>query len=124
MTMGQVWSKADFDGLNETGNEGGHGSVLAVTAQNPGPDGEFGTTDDILAPLNAIPTSVSIDWTPNLDCQDPLDRARGFYSFHVGGGNFLIADGSVHFVNESISPTVYQGFSTIDGDEIGSPAEF
>ena len=60
MLMGQVWSKADFDGLNETGHEGGHGSVLAVTAQNSGTDGEFDTDDDILAPLNETPAAVSI----------------------------------------------------------------
>ena len=61
MEMGQVWSKASFDGLNETGHQGGHGSVLAVTAQNPGPDGIYETSDDVLAPLNQTPIDVSID---------------------------------------------------------------
>ena len=61
MKMGQVWSKADFDGFNETGHHGGHGSVLAVTAQNSGVDGRFSTSDDILALLNENPASVSID---------------------------------------------------------------
>ena len=124
MLMGQVWSKADFDGLNETGHEGGHGSVLAITAQNPGPDGQFGTADDILAPLNVSPVAVSIDASPGPDCNDQLDRIRSFYSFHAGGGNFLMADGLVHFIGEGILPTVYLGLSTIDGDEIISASEF
>lgn len=124
MLMGQVWSKADFDGLNATGHEGGHGSVLAVTAQNPGPDGQFATSDDILAPLNVARVAVSIDATVGPECTDPMDRIRGFYSFHAGGANFLIADGSVRFISESISPTVYRGSSTIAGGETISAAEF
>ena len=112
MLMGQVWSKADFDGINETGFQGGHGSVLAVTAQNPGPDGQFETSDDVLARLNVAPVDVSIDATPGPDCQDPMDRVRGFYSFHPGGANFLFADGSVHFVTENISPATYRSLST------------
>ncbi|MGI9427697.1 MAG: H-X9-DG-CTERM domain-containing protein [Bythopirellula sp.] len=116
--MGQVWSKADFDGLNETGHEGGHGSVLAVTAQNPGPDGKYVTADDVLAPLNIVPADVSIDWTPGSDCQHTLDRIRGFFSYHPGGANFVLADGSVQFIGERISATTYIGLSTIDGEEV------
>ena len=55
--MGQVWSKADFDGINATGFEGGRGSALAVTSQNAGPDGQFNTSDDVLAPLNVAPVA-------------------------------------------------------------------
>ena len=124
MLMGQVWSKADFDGLNETGHEGGHGSVLAVTAQNPGPDDQFATSDDVLAPLNVVPAAVSLDATPGPECSDSMDRVRGFYSFHVGGANFLIADGSVRFIGESILPMVYRRSSTIAGGETVSDADY
>lgn len=109
MQMGQVWSKADFDGLNETGHKGGYGSVLAVTGQNPGPDGQFNTADDVLAPLNVAPVDVSIDASPGPVC--------GFYSLHSGGANFLVADGSIHFVTDDISRAVYLGFSTISEAE-------
>ncbi len=115
--MGQVWSKANFDGINETGHLGGRGSVLAVTAQNPGDDGEWDTNDDILATLNAQPVMVSIDANPGTDCQDPLDRVRGFNSFHPDGAHFLLGDGSVHFIVESIDAAVYRGLSTVAGSE-------
>ena len=124
MLMGQVWSKADFDGLKETWHQGGHGSVLAVTAQHPGEDGQYVTEDDVLAPLNIIPVDVSIDWTPGPDCQHSLDRIRGFTSLHPGGANFVLADGSVHFISESISADTYIGLSTIDGEEVALDPAF
>ena len=116
--MGQVWSKADFDGAKWAKSEGGRGSVLAVTAQNPGKDGEFGTPDDVLAPLNVAPVDISIDSAPNSNCQDRSDRVRGFFGLHVGGANFLLADGAVRFVGEEIEPAIYRGLSTIAGEEI------
>ncbi len=116
--MGQVWSKADFDGLNEAGFQGGRGSVLAVTAQNPGHDGKYGTPDDVLAPLNALPVPVSIDNAPGDNCADPLDRVRSFFSFHRSGANFLFGDGSVRFVDETIEDKAYRVLSTIDGGEV------
>jgi prepilin-type processing-associated H-X9-DG protein len=117
MKMGQVWSKASFDGTNERGHLGGHGSVLAVTAQNPGGDGRFGTDDDVLAPLNRAPVSVSMDANPGPDCHDSEDRIRGFYSFHSGGANFVFSDASVQFIAAEISPWTYRALSTISGSD-------
>ena len=116
--MGQVWSKADFDGTIEAGHEGGRGSVLAVTAQNAGSDGRFDTPDDRLAPLNFTPVDVSLDAMVGPDCGDPLDRVRGFYSLHLGGANFLFGDGTVRFVSDQIAPIAYLAISTIDGAEV------
>ncbi len=48
----------------------------------------------------------------------PLERP--FYSFqspHSQGAHFLFADGSVHFLNESIDQHVYEALSTIAGRE-------
>ncbi len=117
MKMGQVWSKASFDGTNKSRHLGGRGSVLAVTAQDPGPDGRYGTGDDVLAPLNSAPVSVSIDAAPGADCEDSRDRVRGFYSFHRGGANFVFADTSVRFITDDISPSTYRALSTIAGSE-------
>jgi prepilin-type N-terminal cleavage/methylation domain-containing protein/prepilin-type processing-associated H-X9-DG protein len=43
--------------------------------------------------------------------------ARGFKSMHPGGAQFVMADGSVHFINESIDHNIYRGLSTRDGGE-------
>jgi len=39
-------------------------------------------------------------------------------SFHVGGGNFLLGDSSVHFVTDGIDINIYQALATINGDEV------
>jgi prepilin-type N-terminal cleavage/methylation domain-containing protein len=44
-------------------------------------------------------------------------QARGFKSLHPGGAQFVMGDGSVHFVNESIDHDIYRGLSTRDGGE-------
>jgi len=115
--MGQVWSKANFDGINLAGHLGGRGSVMAVTAQNAGPDGQWGTTDDLLAPINQRPVDVSIDMVPDDNGSD-LDRVRGFLSFHQRTCNFVLADCSTHSVTESVSAELYRAISTRDGSEI------
>ena len=115
--MGQVWSKANFDGTNANRHLGGHGSVLAVTAQNPGPDSRYGTEDDILARLNTAPVSVTIDASPGPDCQDSRDRVRSFFSYHGSGANFVFADASVRFITDEISQSTYRALSTIAGSE-------
>ena len=47
-------------------------------------------------------------------------EARGFKSLHPGGAQFVMADGSVHFVNEGIDQLVYRGLATRNGDETAS----
>ncbi len=113
--MGQVWSSADFDGIDTAGTHGGRGSVLAVTLQNPGPDGIDGTADDVTAPLNRDPADVSIDFVPNDACGHASDRVRNFISSHDGGAQFLLGDGSVRFVSENIDATTYRNVSTMSG---------
>lgn len=43
--------------------------------------------------------------------------ARGFKSLHPGGAQFVMADGSVQFVNESIDHNIYRGLATRKGGE-------
>ena len=116
--MGQVWSKADIDGIREHSHEGGCGSVLAVTSQHVGRDQQLGTRDDELAPLNARPVWVSVDANPGPNCQDNDDRIRNFTSFHPEGAYFVYGDGSVHFISNSIDSATYQALSTMSGEEV------
>jgi hypothetical protein len=88
--------------------------VLAVTAQNPGPDGSWGTTDDLLAPINANPCNVSIDFTPGPGCSDPSDRVRNFIGGHPSLAIFAHADGSVLAVNESLDGQLFRKMGTMD----------
>jgi prepilin-type processing-associated H-X9-DG protein len=49
-------------------------------------------------------------------------KTRGYKSFHPGGAQFVMADGSVHFIQESIATSVYRGLSTRAGNEVVSLA--
>ncbi len=46
------------------------------------------------------------------------------YSFHTNGCNFGMGDGSVHFVQETISPTVFAALFTRSGDEVVDESVF
>ena len=41
-----------------------------------------------------------------------------FGSYHSGGAHFVFADGSVHFLNDSIDFQIYQDLATINGEEV------
>ena len=115
--LGQVWSKADCNGIRELGYGGGAGSVFAVTAQNPGADGKWNTIDDLNAPINSNPAAVTVDRNPDDNCQDLGDRVRGFSSKHPGGAVFVFADGSTRMISEDIDQSMYREMSTIRSDE-------
>ena len=44
----------------------------------------------------------------------------GFKSFHPGGANFAMADGSVRFIKQSINPRTYNALGSRAGGEIVS----
>jgi len=116
--MGQVWSKADFDGTNPAGFSGGRGSVLAVTAQNSGPDGQWDTADDITTPLNQSPAQISIDTSLDATNNNPNDRVRGFNSAHGQGVVFSFGDGSTHFIQESINPRTLRNMGAMADGQV------
>ncbi len=45
-----------------------------------------------------------------------------FGSYHTGGAHFLLCDGSVQFITESVNQEVYEGLGSRDGREV--PQEF
>jgi prepilin-type N-terminal cleavage/methylation domain-containing protein/prepilin-type processing-associated H-X9-DG protein len=51
---------------------------------------------------------------------EPCTYAWGFSSFHTGGANFVFLDGSVHFISNSIDPTLFAGLGTVQGGEVVS----
>ncbi|WP_165226046.1 DUF1559 family PulG-like putative transporter [Aquisphaera insulae] len=46
------------------------------------------------------------------------------YSFHPGGANHAFADGSVHFVKESVAPSVFAAMISYNGGEIISADQY
>ncbi|MBN1909815.1 MAG: DUF1559 domain-containing protein [Pirellulales bacterium] len=56
---------------------------------------------------------VYFQFTPN----DNQDKPWYANSFHTGGVNVCFADGSVNFVSDTVSVTVFQAVATIDGGE-------
>ena len=56
----------------------------------------------------------SADHVPN----DPVAHFDDFSSNHVGGSQFCLADGSVHFISGNIDLAVYKALTTIQGGEI------
>ena len=45
-------------------------------------------------------------------------KADDFWSLHPGGCNFLMGDGSVRFIKESVNPTVFSALATRAGGEV------
>jgi prepilin-type N-terminal cleavage/methylation domain-containing protein/prepilin-type processing-associated H-X9-DG protein len=68
-----------------------------------------GDTSSTYAPLN---------YNPNPPDPGTWWEMRGFRSLHPGGATFCMADGSVHFINESIALDLYRALSTRNGGEI------
>src|SRR5262249_31210155 len=77
-----------------------------------------------LEPLNKKPVTHSMVAVGSIaDCRCSLQGGQhhtsNFRSAHPGGGNFLFADGSVHFLRHSIDLTTYRRLSTVaDGSVV------
>jgi prepilin-type processing-associated H-X9-DG protein len=67
-------------------------------------------------------------WGDPTNWRDPrlgLNRSRqGFGSPYPGGANFLMVDGSVHFIKNSIDPNVLKSLATPAGQEKVRPEQY
>src|SRR5262249_53404300 len=119
-----------------TGVPGGPGAPGTIPYQ------VTGNAIDSPEPLNGTYTAIpygaqmitsAVDWSgsgaPSTAPQDSynnpiflagnnLDTLHGFRALHPGGANFCFADGSVHFINTTISQLIYEQLSTMQGGEI------
>lgn len=88
--------------------------------------GYFGSVND---PSKICIASVkNVKWPINSDeqeiCYSPCNNGQTcrfndlfFGSYHPGGAQFTFADGSVHFLEESIDMTIYKALATRNGGE-------
>jgi prepilin-type N-terminal cleavage/methylation domain-containing protein/prepilin-type processing-associated H-X9-DG protein len=78
----------------------------------------FGTTVPINWVTLRIPTDGSLPWG-SADWQNRFSYAsKGAKSKHPGGANFAFADGSVHFLKNSISLVTYCALGSKAGNEV------
>lgn len=89
--------------------------ALAVTRDIQLPD----------CPVSPAGTGVPFPMNPRPVVMGVTSNERPLYSFqseHIGGAQFLFADGNVRFLNQSIDQGIYEAHSTINGQErAGAP---
>jgi prepilin-type N-terminal cleavage/methylation domain-containing protein/prepilin-type processing-associated H-X9-DG protein len=115
----QSWSAGALATNTLHTTEFAFGSSLAVTAERGG----FTPVFD--EPMNNPLVLAARDYNNN--CVNSgltsggLDTLPGFHSVHPTGCNFAFADGSVHFIQDSISADLYRALSTMAGGETIDP---
>jgi type II secretory pathway pseudopilin PulG len=75
-------------------------------------DGDWGTC--------GIPLNYFVIGASEAEMRLRWNEMRGFKSLHPGGAQFVVADGSVHFVTESISTDAYRALATRAGGDTPS----
>jgi prepilin-type N-terminal cleavage/methylation domain-containing protein/prepilin-type processing-associated H-X9-DG protein len=80
------------------------------------PNGEFK-----LKGSNPATGAVKPHGSPSNNCVMQCYNGNEMYSFHTGGGNFLFADGSVHFISQSVSLCVAAQLISKAGGEVVQP---
>jgi len=80
--------------------------------------GLFGYTmgNTLLAPNPPYPNCRTCQWLGDWDCPGMY----GLSSFHPGGGNVGMADGSVRFINEGIDLATYRALASCNGGEVAA----
>ncbi|REJ91040.1 MAG: DUF1559 domain-containing protein [Planctomycetota bacterium] len=63
------------------------------------------------------PCAINCSNARTFEATDPLRHAAGLYSYHEGGAQVTLGDGSVHFLSENISGAVFSALISRDGGE-------
>jgi prepilin-type N-terminal cleavage/methylation domain-containing protein/prepilin-type processing-associated H-X9-DG protein len=95
------WSVSDYDCLLDTNEQA---ESLSPFYNNQTWPGIF------RAPLNRPATQAVSDWL-NVE-------SNHFWSFHAGGGNWLLGDGSVRFISYTAGASVIINMGTRSGSEV------
>ena len=103
-----------YPGVNVIGQHSG----WAWANYYPGYDYLYGAA----MPLNWTFTNAGITSDSGFAYQDL--RYSTFGSQHVGGANFCFADGSVHFISDSIPLATLQALTTRSGGEVINGSQF
>lgn len=110
--------------ITRLSNKGLH--ATGIFASTIGPLNQNPVTETVADDVVAISLAFcrpSIDWAGNnTKSATPFNsRTSNFRSDHRGGANFMMADGSVHFISENIQINIYRGLSTIQGSQEPAP---
>jgi prepilin-type N-terminal cleavage/methylation domain-containing protein/prepilin-type processing-associated H-X9-DG protein len=104
ITHGSNWS-FNMSGLGDCWDQGLFGHTLGNT---------------LLAPNSNIPNCRTCTWNGDWDCPGMY----GLSSFHPGGGNVALADGSVRFLKSSTAMFTVQALGSRAGGEIVSSDQY
>jgi prepilin-type N-terminal cleavage/methylation domain-containing protein/prepilin-type processing-associated H-X9-DG protein len=96
--------------LNGDKNPWTHGATILGTA-NPLTSGNSGTRCQ--AAMKNVRWAINTPWEEN-----DLDNELAFSSYHPGGAQFALADGSVTFVDEDIDLVLYKAMCSMSGGEV------
>jgi prepilin-type processing-associated H-X9-DG protein len=120
-----------LDGTSQTiaiGERSHNLSYVTWTARSVG--GWLGKTSQVAGGTDLFNPSPEECWTQVLGPagledggrtpNDPQAHVEDYWSRHPGGVNFLFADGSVHFVKQTISPIPWRALATRAGNEVVS----
>lgn len=91
------------------GGYNGHNYTHVLAPNSPLPDHTYGSGGCTLPHKLKSPCTSGASWTGMI---------HGARSYHVGGVNAVRADGSVHFVNDSIDQDLWEGLASINGSEV------
>jgi prepilin-type N-terminal cleavage/methylation domain-containing protein/prepilin-type processing-associated H-X9-DG protein len=116
-----AWIIGEPNSTSFYGALGPKSSIYACTVERMN---KLPTTDTFLDFGQYVADYGAFKSTPNHYCKASFDGGKhsvsNFRSDHPGGCNFLMADGSVTFLNESIDMTSYRARSTIAAEDVSN----